>query len=388
MTQRASAAELMASASTLTGLDDFGGAEFLEPFERLVAAVNDSSLDEDGSAVFAADMTRLLCSRLAIQAAVTAHPEIGDEEVSDPIVITGLPRTGTTKLHRVLATDEGLQKMLLWQGLFPAPFGPPSDEPDPRIAITEAQVAVMIEQFPELMAAHPLQTNEPEEEGLLLQLSFRTLGSGWICHAYPFIDWVTAQDQGPAYADLKRALQYLQWQDGGRRGRPWLLKAPIHLGALDTLVATFPGATVVHCHRDLREVMASAARLYELVHLAYRAPHVELDQLGRNALLGARGWEANLAQREGIDPARILDVDYEEICRDVGSVVARIYASRGEHLAEATLTAMTGWERTNPQYLHGKQSYSLERYGLTPHHLDEAFSTYLERFGDTARRPA
>lgn len=382
MNARTTAAELMASAGALTGLDDFGDPEFREPLERLVAAVNDSgTLDEDGAVAFAADVTRLLCSRLAIQAAVTANPEILDEEVSDPIVITGLPRTGTTKLHRVLATDEGLQKMLLWQGLFPAPWGPPSDEPDPRIAITEAQVALMIEQFPEMMAAHPLQTNEPEEEGLLLQLSFRTLGSGWICHAYPFIEWVTQQDQGPAYADLKRALQYLQWQDGGRRGRPWLLKAPIHLGALDTLLATFPNATVVHCHRDLREVMASAARLFELVHLAYRAPHIELDQLGRNALLSAHGWEANIAQRELVDPARILDVDYETICRDVEAVVTSIYASRGELVDEARLAAMTGWEKTNPQYLHGKQSYSLERYGLTPRHLDEAFSVYLERFG-------
>jgi hypothetical protein len=376
------AAELLAAATDLTGgLDDFGDPAFREPLERLVEAVLEGdTLPAEGVAVFRADIVRLLCNRLAIQAAFTAHPEIADEDVSDPLVITGLPRTGTTKLHRVLATSPGFQKLLLWQGLFPAPMTEPGTEPDPRIAITDAQVDALLDAFPDLMAAHPLQTNEPEEEGLLLQLSFRTLGSGWIAHAYPFIEWVTQQDQGPAYADLRRALQYLQWQDGGRRNRPWLLKAPIHLNALQVLMETFPGATVVHCHRDLHEVVPSAARLYELMHQAYAAPHVELEQLGRNALLAALGWEANLAQRQMVDASRVLDVDYEEICGDIAAVVATILGARGILPDDAMMDAMAAWEQQNPQYLHGRPKYSLERYGLTPEQVDEAFSAYTAFF--------
>src|SRR3954454_25295725 len=132
----------MAAASASTGLHDYGDLAFVEPLDQMVASINSSgTLDDDGRAAFAADMTRLLCTRLAIEAAVSAHPEILDEDVSDPIVITGLPRTGTTKLHRVLATDHRLQTLVLWRGLFPAPLAPPGTEPDPRIAITDQQVA-------------------------------------------------------------------------------------------------------------------------------------------------------------------------------------------------------------------------------------------------------
>lgn len=370
----------MAAAREQTGLHDYGDHSFVEPFERLVDAINETgSLDENGRAAFAGDMARLLGTRLGIQAAINDHPEIADEDVSDPIIITGLPRTGTTKLHRVLATDPGLQRLLLWQVLFPVPFGEDLD-PDPRVTITEQQVSAMVERHPELMAAHPLSTHEPEEDGLLLQLSFRTLNSGWISHAYSFVGWVTQQDQTPAYADLRRTLQYLQWQDGGRRGRPWLLKAPIHLNALDVIATTFPNATVVHCHRDLHQVIPSAANLYELMHGAYGAGHVELEQFGRNALLTALGWEANLAQRATVDPERILDVQYDEIRDDVGSVVRRILASRDATPTPELLDGIARWERENPQHLHGKPSYSLDRYGLTPAQVDEAFAAYTAFF--------
>jgi hypothetical protein len=384
MSQRVDAAELMAGAATLLGLHDFGDPAFVEPFERLVAAVNHAgTLDADGAAAFTGDMTRLLCTRLAIQAAITAHPEIEDEDVSDPIIVTGLARTGTTKLHRALASGPQFQRLLLWQALFPAPWGPPGTDPDPRVTITEQQLDALRARFPEMMAVHPVDAQAPEEEVLLLQLSFRTVGSPWVCHGYSFIDWVVGQDQAPAYADLRRALQYLQWQDGGRRGRPWVLKAPIHLHALDTVLATFPKATVVHCHRDPHEVVPSTAQMQEVFHVTYGADHVGLEQLGRNALLSAHSWESNLAQRRNVDPDRILDVDYAEICSDVGAVVTRILASRGEHAGTEMLAAIDGWEEENPQYRHGRSTYSLERYGLTPNQIDEAFSTYTAFFART-----
>src|SRR5262249_11899842 len=156
-------------------------------------------------------------------------------------------------------------------------------------------------------------------------------------------------DQTPAYADLKRTLQYLQWQDGGRRGRPWLLKAPIHLSVLSVIMAIFPGATVVHCHRDLHETVASAAKLYEGAHVAVGADHVELEQIGQNTLMCALGWEANLAQRPGVNPAQVLDVDYEEICDDVAGVIEAILASRGVGHEPETLAAIREWEQDNPQ---------------------------------------
>jgi hypothetical protein len=201
-----------------------------------------------------------------------------------------------------------------------------------------------------------------------------------MCHAEPFVAWVTRQDQTPAYGDLRRILQYLQWQDGGRRGRPWLLKAPVHLPALGVLMATFPKATVVHCHRDVHQTVASAAKLYEVAHVAFGADHVELEQIGRNTLLTALGWEANLAQRPAVPPTQILDVHYEQICSDVTDVIEEILARRGLGHEPQTIAAIRAWERTNPQYRHGRATYSLERYGLTPDQVDEAFSVYTAAF--------
>lgn len=379
MSQRVDAAELLAGAARLMGLDDFGDPAFREPFERLVAAVNAAgTLDQTWAAAFAADMTRLLCSRLAIQATVTEHPEIEDEDVSDPIIITGLARTGTTKLHRALATDPGFQRLPLWQALFPSPWVPAGTEPDPRITVTDQQL--LRERFPEMMSVHPVATHEPEEEVLLLQLSFRTVGTPWVCHGYEFIDWAVRQDQTPGYAELRRTLQYLQWQDGGRRGRPWLLKAPIHLHALDVVLATFPRATVVHCHRDPESVVPSTAQMQEIFHRAYGADHVSLEQIGRNVLLSAHSWESNLAQRAHVNPEQILDVDYADICSDLGAAVSRILASRGAQPSAETLTAIAGWEQQNPQYRHGRPEYSLERYGLTSRQVDEAFAAYTAAF--------
>ncbi len=377
MTPSLRAAALMSAAGDLLGLRDFGDPAFREPFEKLVEAVDSAgTLDATWAAAFDADMTRLLCTRLAIAAAFTEHPEIADEELDDPIVITGLARTGTTKLHRALAVVPDFQRLLLWQALFPAPWGPPGTDPDPRVAVTEQQLAVLRDQHPDMMAVHPVEATAPEEEVLLLQLSFRTVGTPWVCHGYSFIDWVVQQDQTPAYADLKRALQYLQWQDGGRRGRPWVLKAPIHLHALETLLKTFPRATVVHCHRDPQQVVPSSAHMQEIFHRAYGADHVPLEQIGRNVLLSAQSWDANIEQRARVDAAQVLDVDYAETCSDVSAVVARILRSRGTEPAPALLAAITAWERSHPPGRTGAPDYTLDRYGLTPHQVDEAFAAY------------
>jgi hypothetical protein len=139
----------------------------------------------------------------------------------------------------------------------------------------------------------------------------------------------------------------------------------------------------VHCHRDPQQVIASTAQMQEIFHSAYGADHVGLDQIGRNALLSAHSWESNLAQRANLNPAQILDVDYAEICSDLGGVVARILGRRGSRPSAETLEAVAGWEQENPQHRHGTSTHSLERYGLTPRHVDEAFATYTAFFAKT-----
>lgn len=372
---------LIAAAEGQVGVR-FADRSFIEPLERLVDSVTtEGNLTEPGLEGFAQDQTRLLTQRLLIEAAIAAHPEILDEDVSDPIVITGLPRTGTTKLMKVLASSSGYQSLALWQALLPAPIVPPGTEPDPRIALVEEQSQLMFEMFPDLMAAHPMRTDEPEEEVLLLQLSFRVPVNGWFYRAPSYVRWIDEQDQAPAYGDLRRTLQYLQWQDGSRRDRPWVLKSPAHLGGIDLALGAFPNATVVHCHRDIREALPSLARLLELMQLAGGATHVDNNELGAFLVEYCAGlWRRNLAQRAGAPADQILDFRYEDICADLGSVVDEIHARRGVELPPADRALMLAWEQDNPQHRFGNHVYSLERYGLTEADLKSAFADYIERF--------
>lgn len=375
------AGELLAAARTEAALDDFGDETFMEGLTRLLAAVTaEAGLTPMGIMGLKADVVRLLVNRLRIHAAVTAHPEILEEDVSDPIVITGLPRTGTTKLQKSLAINSGFQKLLLWQILNPAPFGELGQDPDPRITTAEQRSALMSTMSPEFMAGHPMTAEEPEEDLLLMQLTFRTPSFGYLHRAPSYVDWVLGVDPAPTYEDLRRSLQYLQWQDGGRRDRPWILKTPIHLGALETLLRTFPAATVVHCHRDPCVAVPSTCRLAELARL----PNVEdLDRVELGSFLSsfwADAWARNIDQRSQLPEAQILDVGYEQIRDDIASVLREIYARRDQPLDTAALEEMVAWEKENPQHKFGKFDYSLERFGLTRESVEKDFATYLEWF--------
>lgn len=377
--------ELMADARADTGLDDFGDELFVEPLRRFLSSAQaEGQLSAMGMAGLKADVDRLLCNRLRIRAAISAHPEILDEDVADPIVITGVPRTGTTKLQKVIAANPGFQYLPLWRGLYPAPLADPGTEPDPRVTIVDQQTA-MLSQFPDLMAGHPMETHEPEEDLLLLQLSFRTPVFGMLYRAPSYVDWLAGEDQAPAYADLREALQYLQWQDGGRRNRPWVLKTPLHLGALDHVFTYFPKATVVVCHRDIHDAVPSMARLFEVMAISRGVEGVEPEEYGRFCTEHfAQMWVDHIRLRRTISASRVMDVAYGTIRDDVKSVLSDIYRLRGTSLDEAALKAVAEWEGDNPQHRHGKHEYSLERFGLTRSRIDTAFAEYLERFADFA----
>jgi hypothetical protein len=379
--RRIDTGELVSAAETRGG-SAFPTREFVEPLDRFVDSVEtEGNLTDLGVEGLRQDLVRLLENRLAIDTAFADHPEIGEEDVSDPVVITGLPRTGTTKLQKVLAASGGYHKLPLWQALLPVPLPAPGSEPDPRIGAIEEQSRLMFEMFPDLMAAHPMRATEPEEEVLLLQLSFLEPTNGWFYRAPSYVNWVEQQDRTPAYETLRRTLQYLQWQNGGRDGRSWVLKSPAHLGAIALVFKVFPNATVVHCHRDLREALPSLARLLELMQIARGAAHVDNAELGAFLVEYCAGlWERNLAQRAALPAEQILDLRYEDIHTNIGAVVDEIHERRGVLLDANARAAVLDWEKSNPQHRYGNHVYSLGRYGLSEADLKAAFADYDERF--------
>jgi hypothetical protein len=370
-------ATLMAAAEAETGLREWGDRGFVEPFARWVTALADEGrLHGTGVELIRLNTLRILANRLRVERDLAAHPEVLDEDVDDPIVITGLPRTGTTKLHQMLARHHGVRGIRTWQLLNPAPLpDAPAGGRDPRIAVAEQAHAMSSQLFPEFQAGHPSLPEEVDEEMFMMEMTFEAL-TYWRADLPAFEAWWRTRDRRAPYAYLKRLLQYLQWQDGGRRDRRFVLKTPLHLGNLDVLHELFPGATVVHCHRDPRVSVASNARLHELIW-RMGTDEVDLHRVGDVVVdYWSRALADGMDQREALG-LPVLDVPYDLILSDARGVLRDVLRRHGMELTTADAEAMRDWEKENPQHRFGRHEYTQEAYGLSDARIERAFGRYL-----------
>jgi len=380
---------LLAEAQAEAEAKDIGDEAFIEPLGRLLStAVDEARLNFWGVMAWKLSVKNSLVNRLRMVRDIAEHPEILEEDVSQPIIILGLPRTGTTKLQRMMSADPGVQRLLTWRLLNPAPFpGTPPEGPDPRIAIAKAYEQEIRRSAPDVMAGHPIEAEQAEEETFLMEANFESLILAIRLRVPSYQAWVWERSPRPTYDYLRTQLQYLQWQDGGRRKRPWIMKSPLHLGNVDTLVETFPGATIVHCHRDPAVVIPSMARLTE----AYRRTQsdaVDLVEIGLTHLdIWSKEMERYLTKRDqdGGDRIRVLDVDYSDIVQDPLTVVRRVYECAERALTPEAVLSMEEHATENPQFRSGSHSYSLEQYGLTAEQVAARFTNYKSRFLEGAK---
>lgn len=376
---------MLARARAETALDDVGGEEFIEALKVLVnSSNNDGTLSAMGVAAVEDEIHRILINRLRFADDLKKHPEILDEDVSDPIIILGMPRTGTTKLQRMMAADPDVQRLDYWRLLNPAPFpGAPSGVDDPRIAAAHEAVAAMHQMIPDWIACHPTAADAVDEEVYLQVFTCKTLIT---CAARPvpsYKAWLQTQSMRGTYDYTRRLLQYLQWQDGGKRGRPFILKSPVHMGTVDLLIEFFPAATLVFTHRDLCTAFASICRLLESTWGLY-ADVVDRNEIGRAArdvFLAELNKHLELRDRLGAR-LRIFDVQYEQIRSDPLGVIGEIYRRAGRELDPERRKAMREWEAANPQHTAGKLDYRLEDYGFTRADVEACCRVYFQRFGD------
>jgi len=368
---------LMSAAVATTGLDDWGDdTGFIDSLDVLLGDMrNTADLNEIGVASQVQDVMRLLVNRLGFTRDVREHPEILDEEVVPPIVILGLPRTGTSKLQRTIASDPGIQRLEVWRLLNPAPM--PGD-PQTRIAIGE-QFEAMLRQVPAFMAAHPMEAHEPDEDLWLMEMTFDAPVPSHRLHLPNHRQWI-ADRQDTAYAYMRTALQYLQWQDGGGRDRPWVLKSPMHIGQVAILYDLFPDATFVQCHRDVYTVLGSYCSLIEVAR-AMNCDQVDLTSLGPDF---AQFWGAytarNLAARAAIPGLNIYDVAFEQIRDDIDGVVAEIYRRAGRTVTPEAQAAFDVYNARRPSGHFGAHEYDPSRWGVTPGLVHECFDAYHAAF--------
>ncbi|AFC53187.1 sulfotransferase family protein [Mycobacterium paraintracellulare] len=377
--------DLMAAASAFTGLDDWGrDTNFVDSLDILVSDMRRTAqLNEAGVAAQVQDLLRLLVNRLGFERDLVEHPEILDEPLEPPIIILGLPRTGTSKLQRTIAADPGMQRLEVWRLLNPSPV---MGNDSTRIAIGE-QFEQALRQVPEFMARHPMEAREPDEDLWLMELTFDAPVASHRLHLPNHREWIAGR-QPIAYSYMRTMLQYLQWQDGGAQGRRWVLKSPMHIGQVALLHELFPGALFVQCHRDIHTVLGSYCSLIEVAR-GMNSDHIDLTSLGPDfAEFWGRYTANNLAARTAIPDLNLYDVGYESIRDDIHGVIGEIYSRAGLTIAPTARAAFERYDAHRPSGHFGSHDYDPSRWAVTLELVAEHFGDYLDAFPEVGRPAA
>ncbi|MEM8497166.1 MAG: sulfotransferase [Pseudomonadota bacterium] len=379
---------VLANAQQAAGLDDFGDLPFVEALEELLrCAKEDLEFSNNGRLAFESNLQRWLVNRLRYVNDVKINPAILNEDVSDPIVVIGMPRSGTTKMQRLLSSLPGTISLPLWMTQNPAPFpGEEPGKPVQRIEYARAIQSAQAEHNPDFLASHERKADEAEEDSDLLLFAFDYLMMYIIHPSERFLTWLRSRPRLPAYEFQKRLLQYLQWQQGGKRGRRWILKNPGHIGQMDALTQVYPKATLVHLHRDLREVLPSYCRLIQSI---YQELFVSVDprRIGRETLAywGPEFRRQRQQRQTFAEQLNILDVSYQAAVGDSLAVVERLFEAACMPLDEQVMVAIRNWEEGNKQHKHGRPSYSMAQYGLDQQDIMDVFGTFDDGFADNLR---
>lgn len=373
--------DLMAQAQEQTGLSDWGGDEFREGLQVLLeAGATEAELTPKGQAWLQDEVVYWLTNRLQIQAAFTAQPQIADVPVERPLFIMGLPRTGSTFLHRLLAQDGNGRVPLLWELSRPTP--PPRPETrttDPRIA----QVAEKInrsfhELLPDLGAKHLIDVEVPEECNALFQNSFAAYVTGALYRVPTYQAWVRQQDLTTAYQYYKKQVQLLCYH---YPGKTWISKNPDHILGIDAMLKVFPDAAIVYLHRDLNDVFGSICSIQHSLLNMWRETPLAAQEMGEIVLnMMAPTIDQALVARKHVDPAHFYDLQYTELIADPLGAVRQIYEYFGYPLSTATIEQMQGWLESNQQHKHGKHEYELEDFGLTKDLVYERVADYIHAY--------
>ena len=378
MNDNSHAQKAQQKASTEAGLNDFGPYPFITPLNELFRDIEDTNITEAGREILRQNVHRFLVNRLRFTDDLKHHPEISQEQVDDPIVVLGFPRSGTTVLQRLMSADPAMQRLEFWRVYNPAPFpNEPPGNPAGRIAVVQALEDAIRAHNPALFSVHQFKAREAEEDWLLHQMSFQhpcNFVMGLASQNY--VDYTRTLPREPSYEFVADLLRYLQWQDGGRRGRRWILKAPGHIGCIDALLAAHPNATFVYPRRDFRTVVSSFCYSFETFNGdALRVPPETLGEIAMNFWGHEMGRFYESRQRLGTR-LRMKEIDYRELMRDPITLIREVYELAGTKLSATGEAAMRSWLAENPAGKHGTNQYGLERYGLTEAAVEEVFGKY------------
>ncbi len=377
-----SEAAVLEAARRRTGLDDFGADDFRPRLGIWLAAADaDRELGPLGRLAVFGNCVRYLANRLRLEDLFRRHPEIDAVAVRAPIIVAGLPRSGTTHLVNLIAADTRLRSLPYWESLEPVPIrgeGPGRDGRDPRYLRCLRAYEDAAQRMPLVRAMHDMPPEHVHEEIELQDMDFASYGLEWLCNAPAWRDHYLSLDLRPHYAYVRRALQALQWLRGPDR---WVLKSPQHLEQLLPLHDVFPDATIAITHRDPVSVIQSAITM-----LAYgervRRTRIDLPGLATYWIDRIeRLLRACVRDRDRLPAARTIDVLFHELMADDVGMVGRIYERAGLAMSPTARDALAAFAAENTRGKYGQVVYDLRTdFGLDPADVRRRFDFYLARF--------
>ena len=372
--------ELIREASRVTGLNDLGAEPFRAGFARLVHAINnEAELNAMGLEAQRGRLLGLLANRLRLEAAYRAQPEIAQEPIAAPIVIVGLPRTGSTMTHRLLASDPDHTAMLWWEGRHPAMLpGEVRGQPEERRALGLAEVEAVMAASPEAMDIHPWDFEGADEEVILLEHTFHSSVAESFMHLPSYSAWVASQDHRPIYEELRRMLQQLQWQSPDRAGKRWVLKSPHHLRYMSALLEVFPDARIIQTHRTPLDTVPSFCSMCASL-AAPLTDTLDAARIGRHWLDKLSVDLARCMDVAEAHPESFLHLKFQDMVKDPISQMESVYHFTGESFGDRAEQAMRAY-REDDAHQPGAHQYSLDDFGLDGEEISRRFARYIDRY--------
>jgi hypothetical protein len=370
--------ELIAIAQRRTRLTDFGEWQFVTPLRILLQACeHEAALGAFGRFALRWDTLRFLENLLRLRAAEKAR-SAPPPMIEQPIFVTGLPRSGTTFLHNLLIEDRANAVPRCWQTIHPAIAGDVAGEAR-SIRQVDRQLRMFRCLAPDFGAMHPITATAPQECSEITAHVFSSLRFDTTHHVPSYRAWLDSAGHREAYRFHRRFLQHLAGH--GEARQRWVLKCPDHVFALDAIREVYPDARFIFVHRDPMRVLASVARLTEVLRQPFTR-RLDRATIGRQVCdRWADGAERVVAACETLPRDRVVHIRYGELTGDPVGTVARLYAKFGLPFDAAFEQRIEAYVAAKPNGGYGQLSHRLEDYGIDASRERQRFADYVETFG-------
>ena len=369
-----STAQLIEKAQRRARVDDFGEPDFFEALSRLLESCHrEARLNVIGKLALRNDVIRILCNRLLLVRDRQRQSEIGNQEIREPVFIVGLPRSGTTLLHTLLAADPAHRVPLTWEVMSPSP--PDSEDRQRRIREANRDLAMLRWLAPTFEAVHATGAELPQECVSLMSPTFMSDQFDTMYNIPSYRAWFFRQDVRPAYAFHRRFLQHLQFRRSAER---WILKAPAHMFAAPALLSIYPDAKFVQLHREPIDAVASVSSLVTILRRVF-SDVIDPIQVGADAMVyWSEALKNFMRVRNQLPADRVCDLHYEQVRRDPIAAARRVYEHFGWSLDRQVEQSMRVVLNEQNSRSNGEHRYDAKYFGLNG---TDAFAEYCERFG-------